>query len=103
MLRFFVAAFLLLQLLGQVTGAVYAGELACEVAPDDSGDAGDENCAPGCEECFCCRHPRLIPDSFLSESAVLEVRELDFASWDQDVIEPDPSEIMHVPKVGAVS
>lgn len=101
-MRIVLAAFLLVQLLAQVTGAVFVLDQACE--DSESGDDGSqEDCTPGCEECLCCPHPRLLPKKLVGEFAVLEGRDLVFAPWDRLIVEPEPSDIMHVPKVGSAS
>jgi hypothetical protein len=47
------AAFVLLQLLAQVTGFVHAAdEMGCEETSSER-DGRDRDCTPGCEECLC--------------------------------------------------
>jgi hypothetical protein len=94
-----VAAFVLLQLLGQATGALYAAEqMTCDEASE--GDGHEEDCTPGCEQCFCCPHPRLVLLQTPAGFTDLQVREYAFPPRDWLVTEPEPGEIMHVPKAG---
>ncbi len=98
MTRFF-AAFLLLQLLGQATGAMYAAEeMMCDETSE--GDGHEEDCTPGCEQCLCCPHPRLLLLRTPGDFTVPEVEEFVFSPPERLITEPEPNEIMHVPKAG---
>ena len=95
-----ILAFLvLLQMLGQATGAVFAAEeMLCDDASD--GDGHDEDCTPGCDECLCCPHPRLILLQGTGTFTAPQVGRFVFLPRDRLITEPDPNEIMHVPKAG---
>ncbi len=101
MLRW-LAAVLLMQLLAQASGLVFAiGEPACEIAQDASphGMPGEpEGCAPGCEDCLCCPHHRLLVLETRGTVALLSGRELTWRGVPSLRVDPPPSEIMHVPK-----
>ena len=94
-----VAAFLLLQLLGQAAGATYAAkEMVCDEASE--GDGHEEDCSPGCEQCLCCPHPRLVLLQTRGDFTVLQVERFVFLPRERLLTEPEPQEIMHVPKAG---
>jgi hypothetical protein len=73
--------------------------MACEDASSE-GDGRDEDCTPGCEDCLCCPHPRLLVVQSPAGVAALAVRKFAFSAGDRLISEPEPGEIMHVPKSG---
>jgi hypothetical protein len=95
-----LAGVLLLQLLAQATGVVYAvQEQACE----DPASEGDEDCTPNCEDCLCCPHHRTVVPQIASEATLLPVRQLVYPGVDLFLNEPEPGDIMHVPKIGSAA
>jgi hypothetical protein len=95
-----LASLLLLQLLAQATGVVHAAqEQACEEPASES----DEDCAPSCEDCLCCPHHRTLVAQLASEATLLDVRELVYVGVDLFLNEPEPGDIMHVPKAGSAA
>jgi hypothetical protein len=89
------AAVLFLQLLAQATGVVFAvDELACE---EPAGE-GSDDCDPGCEDCLCCPHHRALTPRLQSQATLLVARNLVFSRAAVFLSEPEPRDIMHVPK-----
>jgi hypothetical protein len=91
------AVILFLQLLAQATGVVFAvDELACE---EPAGE-GSDDCDPGCEDCLCCPHHRVLTPRLQSQPTLLVARNLVFSGAAVFLSEPEPRDIMHVPKAG---
>jgi len=97
-----LAAILLMQLLAQASGLVYAAsELACE--DSSSEQDGDEDCRPGCADCLCCPQHRLLVREPGGTPTVLLVEQLVFPLISSLVPGGLPREIMHVPKAEAAA
>ena len=93
-----LATFVLLQLLAQGTGVLYAAQ---EAACRDQDPAGQtEDCNSGCEDCLCCAHHRVMVVPPAGDATPLDMRELVFARVSIPVTDPAPNEIMHVPRSG---
>ena len=96
-----LAAILLMQLLAQASGLVYAAQgLACEDASSE-GSRGDEDCGSGCADCLCCPQHRLLGQQPVSAPTVLAVDELVFPGIAFLLAGGLPRDIMHVPKARA--
>ena len=99
-----LAVLLLLQLIAQASGLVYAApELACAEQSSDqnreqSREQDGEDCTPDCQDCLCCAHQRnaLLPPG--GRSPLLKVRPLIVRAVPLLLSEPEPGEIMHVPR-----
>ena len=93
-----LAALLLIQLIAQATGLVYtADEQACE---DPTSQQESEDCTPGCEDCLCCPHHRLLLGQLGAKATFLDVRKVVFPLPSAPTEDPALGEILHVPKTG---
>jgi len=91
-----LAILLLVVMAGPASGAFVLGEVACEEDCGDSGDTGD------CCACLCnTRAPTVLPTSLGTPAADQPVERPALLAVDDAPPDPDPAEILHVPRRAA--
>jgi hypothetical protein len=92
-----LAALVLVRLLSQAGGfdmLVFSCDTPCEESK-----GGD--CAPGCEDCLCCPHHRVMTLNNVPETWLIDPAPTDFAAVTTPVQDPRAHEIFHIPKRSA--
>ena len=89
----------LLLAFGQASGIIWFGDDACT---QDDCDCGGKQCPPNCPTCACAPTARTTAAPKITLiSPAREVRPVEFVALAQFVPSPDPSEILHVPRLAA--
>jgi hypothetical protein len=84
----------LVRLLGQSTGL----DLALESCESPCEEASGGECAPGCEDCLCCPHPRTAMLQTQVVNAVPAVSRVESTAVTGPVEAIRADEIFHIPK-----
>lgn len=82
---------------GQASGAsaFLGGQECAESCPDDDAEG---NCAPFCDDCVCCPHPRSVAPPGAVQIAAASTSVLQFFRVAVSLGDPHPRGIEHIPK-----
>lgn len=72
---------------------IESSEAPCE-------ESQDGDCSPGCDDCLCCPHQRVMTLSDAATFVVADATSLGFADVPAPVEDPRAEEILHIPKRG---
>ncbi len=85
---------------GRASGVFWFGDACSDRCADDCADG--KQCPPGCPGCACAAAPQTMPAAkFTIATPARAVHSVVFVAPPQFVPSPDPSEILHVPRLAA--